>query len=318
MERKLKTLLLIVVGVWVTALGIIAVGNMLGLKPQRAATTETYPTEYYVPVTQPSTEIVTSTDRIQIDMVTDFAPSTELSTESSPLEIPTGNGNMTTYKSDTVKTLAVPQGNKEIGEALVKAVNMTKATKGFTATTNEKADFVIDSVTGGNAVRGIVEDLINKAGNKPQATYSFSNGVDQNGSSETPNSVIPPMNNTASLDESAIKSASAVQNADGGYDITLTLNDESQSLSQKAVNHSALFNPPDKASLSFPSGFKLGELNFYYTSATINASVNSEGKLTSISYSLPIAQGNASGTMIAVPVNVSLHGTYTANVTVTY
>lgn len=325
MNKTIKILICVVVGVWVLALSIIAVGNMLGYNPRKQQATEAPPTfadTVYQPQTEPSSELYipseTSTEGIVIDIITDVAPVTTTTTQPFSIEIPSDNGNITTYKSDEAKKLEVPQGNKAIGEALVSAINLTKATKGFTAVSKEKADFTIDSVTGGNAVKGIVEDLINKAGNKPEANYSFSNGVDQNGSSETPNSVIPPMNSTASVSESAIKSASAVQNADGGYDITLVLNDESQTLQQKAVNHGALFNAPDITSFELPSGFKMSQLNFNYTNATINASVNSDGRLTSINYSLPISQGVVQGTMMIATIDVSLHGIYTASVNITY
>lgn len=318
MKKIYVILISTVLVVWLFASGLI-IGTSITRNKYNRTNTPSEPVQSSSQIVQPATENVVTTEGIKIDIVTDVAPVTSTQpTESFSFEMPTNAGNITTYKSETEKQLSVPSGNKEIGEALVSAVNSTKSMKGFTATATEKADFVIDSVTGGNAVKNVVEGLINKMGNKPETVYSFSNGVDNNGSAETPTSVIAPSGKSAYINEAAIKSASAQPNAGGGYDIVLVLNDETQTKNQHASNHDGLFDTLDMDSLSLPSGFKASQLNFSYTNAEIRASVNSDGRLDSISYSLPISQGTVEGSMLGATVAVALHGVYSSSVTMTY
>lgn len=315
MRKVYKIIIAAVVVIWIFASGLVLGTYTVRNRVRKSLNESTAPVTQ---ATQPSTTVPT-TQGIIIDMITDVSPQTEApTTQPFSIEITTSGGNITTFVSNTEKTLNVPSGNKEIADALVSAVNSTKATKAFTAVRRDQTDFVIDNVTGGSAVKGIAESVINKVGNRPETTYSFSNGKDNNGSSETPVGIIAPANKSASISETAIKSASAQTNADGGYDITLTLNDETQTLSQKATNHDGLFDTPDMTSLPLPSGIKMGRIDFVYSNATINASVNSDGRLTSISYSLPISQGIVEGSMLSATVNISLHGVYSSTTRFTY
>lgn len=315
MRKAYKTIIIAVLVVWIFASGLV-LGTFITRKNYRKSLQENGET---VSAQAPQTTLAPVTEGIKIDIVTDVAPVTQApTTEPFSLEVPTDGGNITTFSSVTEKTLTTPSGNKEIAEALVKAINTTKSTKAFSAQKHEETNFIIDSVTGGNAVKGIVEGIINKVGNKPDATYSFSNGVDNNGSGQTPTTAIPPLTGAASLSEAAVKSASAQPNAQGGYDLTVTLIDETQSLSQKSQAHDGVFDTPDMASMPFPSGFKLNEMAFNYSGATIKACVNSDGRLISIEYLLPISQGHAQGSMLGATVEVSLHGTYSANMSFTY
>lgn len=309
MRKTFKVLIASVVVIWLFSAGLVTGTFMMRNKYKKMLEQTTAP---QIAQTEPTKQ------GIQIDIITDVAPVTTMTTQAFSFEMPTNGGNISTYGSSSEKQLAVPSGDKEIAQALIKAINTTKALKSFNAVKQEKTDFTVDSVTGGSAVKSAAEDMINKYGNKPVTEYSFSNGKDNNGSAESPSSVLPPKNATASVSESAIKSASAQQNSSGGYDIVLVLNDETQTPSQKASNHDGLFDTLDISSLSLPSGFKVAKADFTYSSAQIKASVNSDGRLDLIEYTLPISKGDIGGTMLSANVAVSLRGTYTSSVSFTY
>lgn len=312
MRKTLKIIVCVVLVIWVFATGL-----MLGTYRERK-NMQNYMAENTAQQPQVS-EAAQLSEAVEIDMVTNVTPATEPSTTYEfTFETTENGGNLTTYESESVKQLEVPSGNSEIAKALVTAVNTTKSLKSFSAVKTEKADFTIDSVTGGNTVKGIAEGIINKIGNKPETSYSFSNGADKNGSDETPNSIIAPANKAAYIDEAAIKSASAQPNSIGGYDITIIMNDESQTISQSASNHNGLFDTLDIDSLSLPSSFKMSKLDFTYSGAQINASINADGRLASIDYSLPISNGVVEGGMLSVNISVVLHGAYTAAIRFTY
>lgn len=320
MNKALKITVCVVAVVWIFACGLVVGTFSMRQKYKSQFSTSEATTQTQPPQTQTQTQSgETSPDSIVIDMVTNVAPQTLSTTEAqSSFELPKDNGNATTYEAQTQKQLAVPSGSAEISKALVDAINQTKSLKGFNAEKSEKADFAIDNVTGGNTVKNIVEGIINKVGNKPLTNYSFSNGADTNGSDETPMSVIAPKSGVAVLNASAVKSASAKTNSDGGYDIIIVLNDETQTLSQKASAHDGIFDTLNINDLAMPSAFKMSQLNFTYSDAEIKASVNSDGRLTSVSYNLPISKGEVEGTMLGAGISVSLHGAYSASVKITY
>lgn len=320
MNRILKIMICAVVVVWLFSTGIV-IGTFSMRQKYKTGLEEG---------SGQNTQIQTQTaesvhDEIVINMVTNVAPPTETTTqavtemtEPFSVELPTDNGNNTTYEAETQKTLAVPSGNEEIARALVNAVNQTKAMKGFNAVKNEKAEFVIDEITGGSVVKNIADSMVEKYSNKPAVSYSFSNGVDTNGSGNTPTMIIAPAGDTANIDVSSVKSASAQPNSDGGYDVTLMINEETQTLTQKAAAHSGIFDTLKPEDLSLPSSLKVTQMNCTYSDSEIKASINADGRLTSIYYTLPVSQGSAEGSMLGTKISVRLHGKYTASVEITY
>ncbi len=261
----------------------------------------------------------TDTSKIVIDMVTN--QTTLPAKKDDPLGLnTTANGNMSTFATNSGVDEITPQsdlpsGNEEIVKALVNAINATKATQNFSLKKTENTSVTIDSVTGG--IESIVNSIVEKQLNKPDTECTFSNGVDSKGTGKTPNSVIAPINKMASLSSDAIQSANVTAGMNGAYTVEVTLKSETQTLTQSAKNHSGVFETFDFGSLDLPSSVSMSELYVTYADAKIKAQINKNGRLDSITYTLPMTDGGGDGKMI-VPVNVKMHGRYECTVTCTY
>ena len=335
MSKLFKICIACVVVVWLFALGLVVGTFTVRKEAQRIYGTERPNDHYDFGVSESA-----STTQININMVTNETVTAKEEVPSSDFSIPTANSSLSTYESvsnatsdvtlntapdstsnaapDTTNGINIPSGNKEIAEALVKAINDTKAMQDFSASKTENLSVGIDKITGGAIVKSIADGVVSKQSNKPDTNCNFNGGVDQNGTGKTPNSLIAPIDGMAYLDESAIKTASATQNASGGYTITLEINEETQSLESNAKNHDGLFETITVESLGLPSNLSISALNITYSGAKIVADINKDGKLDKIQYTLPVKEAGGEGKFATVNVNVKLHGQYDCTINFTY
>lgn len=321
MNRLIKICAISIAVVWIFCIGLVigSFGVRNRIKNELTQSESTLPVQQ---TTQPTSSNETS--QIVIDMVTNQSTTASTTLPQSSLDITldtTSNaGNISTFAeetSDNGQTPAdkLPSGNAEIAKALVDAINATKATSNFTAKKTEKLDVTVDEASGGT--QSVVDSLVKKQLDRPDTNCTFVDGVDSSGSGKTPNSLIAPLNKMASLNESAIQSAKVTAGTNGAYTIEVTLNPEQQTLNQGATNHDGIFETIDISTLGIPSSATITELYINYSNATVKAQINKNGKLDSISYVLPVAEGGGSGKMI-VPVTVKMHGQYDCTVTCTY
>ena len=309
MNKFFKACIACVVVIWLFALGLV-VGTFTVRKEAQKLYGSSQPDNNY------SVSENNSMTQIDISMVTnESSPAQE--EPSSDFTIPTDNS-ISTYESSQNGNITVPSGNKEIAEALVKAINSTKAMQNFSASKTENLSVSIDDITGGAIVKSIADGIVSKQMNKPDINCNFKNGVDQNGSGQTPNTLVAPIGGMAYLDESAIKTASASQNSSGGYTVTLELNEETQSLNSKAKNHDGLFETITVESLGLPSNLTITALNITYSGSKIVADINKDGKLDKIQYVMPVKEAGGEGKFMGAGVNVKIHGQYDCTVSFTY
>lgn len=277
------------------------------------------PTTEPLIIQQPQQTDTPETSQIIINMVTNQTTLPEK--KDNPLgKDTTANGSISTFaanqnSNEETPQSKIPSGNAGIAKALVNAINATKATQNFTAKKTEKLAVTVDEVSGG--IEGVVNSYVAKQLDKPDTVCTFINGVDSTGSGKTPNSLIAPLNKMASLDESAIQSATSVAGTGGAYTVEIVLKPEQQTLNQAAKNHDGVFETIDPNSLGLPSNATITELYINYTGASIKAQINKEGRLDSITYVLPVSEGGGSGKMV-IPVSLKMHGQYDCTVTCTY
>lgn len=213
----------------------------------------------------------------------------------------------------------IPQGKENIVKAYVDGVNKLKNAKNVTVTKSATLNAQIDNITGGELVENFVNDMIQK--NQPaDITYTFINGVDQP-TGQTPVTAIAPLGVYAALSDSAVTSAKAEGTMNGGYKLTLTLIDETQTYTAPATNHSTTVEVIDVKAL-IPSGATVNSLDIIYSGTIIEASFDKDNKITSIRHHLPVSKGTGSGSMSALITNINfemeMHGEYNCTYTVTW
>lgn len=212
---------------------------------------------------------------------------------------------------------AVPSGKKEIISAYLDAVNKLKDTSSFFLTKDDKLSVEIDSISGGSSVQNIASSMIkNNTKNEP-VSYNFSNGVDPS-SGKSPNAVIAPLSQKAQLSANDVTNATASQNSGGGYSLKLTLGEATQTLSSPAAGYSTSMEVINVDSLGLPSSASISELNITYNNSVIEAEIDKDGRITSMTHTLVVSKANGNGKMLLVPITVELHGSFVSNYKISY
>ena len=212
---------------------------------------------------------------------------------------------------------SVPSGKGEIVRAYVDAVNRLKETPSFSLTKTDKLSVEIDKISGGSSVQSIASSMIDNNTKSEPEIYNFSDGVDPS-SGKSPDAVIAPISQRAQLSESNVTSASAVQSSAGGYKLSITLGQSTQTLSTPAAGYSTAMEVIDIDSLGLPSSANINELNITYDNSTIEAEIDSSGRITSMTHTLVVSKADGSGKMLLVPITVELHGNCVSNYRISY
>ncbi len=210
----------------------------------------------------------------------------------------------------------VPSSKKDVIDAYVKAVNKLKNTKNFSLSKEDTLNVQIDDITGGQLVENLADSLIKNNTKTAPETYTFSNGIDS-ASGKSPNAVIAPLNASASLKKSAVTSAKATSTGGGAYTLKIVLGEEVQTLNLPAEGYATTMEVINVDSLGLPSNAKISTLDVTYNNSVIEASIDKEGRITSMKHELNVTHASGQGRYI-LPVTVTLHGDYTSSYSVSY
>lgn len=211
----------------------------------------------------------------------------------------------------------VPGSKKDVIDAYVKAVNKLKNTKNFSLSKEDTLNIQIDDITGGQAVENLASSLISNNAKTAPETYAFSNGIDA-ASGKSPNAVIAPLNTSASLKKSAVTSAKATSTGGGAYTLKIVLGEEVQTLNLPAEGYATTMEVINVDSLGLPSNAKISTLDITYDNSVIEASIDKEGRITSMKHELNVTRASGQGKYFLLPVTVSLHGDYTSSYSISY
>lgn len=227
----------------------------------------------------------------------------------------TANSQQTSTTQSSASTLTVPKSKGEIIASYVNAVNALKATSNFSLYKDDKLNITIDSISGGSVVEKFAQNML-ASNQKQPITYNFQNGVDSS-TGATPMSAIAPLNKSASINESFVTNATATPNADGGYTIDLSFTSESQTYPNETVHHKNAVEVVDVEAL-IPSGATINNMNMTYSDTTIKATIDSSGKITYMRHYLNVKNCTGSGSMSVFTMNITLHGDFVSEYTITY
>ncbi len=211
----------------------------------------------------------------------------------------------------------VPDSKGEIISAYVNAVNKLKKTNNFTLRKEETLNVEIDEITGGSAVENIASSLISNNTKTAPETYSFSNGLDS-ASGKTPDAVIAPLNCPASLSKSNVTSAKATSTGGGAYTLKMVLGEAVQTLYGPAEGYATSMEVINVDSLGLTSSMKITSLDIYYNNSVIEASIDKEGRITSMKHELIVSRAEGEGKYLVMPVSVQLHGDCVSSYSISY
>lgn len=209
----------------------------------------------------------------------------------------------------------VPTGKAAIVAAYLNAVNTLKSTPDFSLVKTETLNVVIDEITPAS-VRTMANKIIEGNRKTTPVNYRFSGGTDAN-SGLSPNNVIAPIGRQASVSESAVQSATATATAGGGYTMHLTFGKDTQTMTTPAQTYSGVFQTLDKDSMGLPSAAKVDDFTVTYDNSTIDATVDSSGRLVSLVHHVTVSNSEGHGSLV-MSVTTRMHGDHTATYDISY
>lgn len=289
MKKEIKVVISVFLAVWCFFMGFelgsykekksaganvnISVNNTTAAP---VTTTETNTTQ--APTAQPSITDETTTD-----------PSSGETTDA-------GNSDVSETKANANNSDPSSMSKAEIADAIAKAMNQVKKEQNMTAHKTEKVTINLTKLSIA-AAKDTVNNVIQKLAGEDDYTYTFTNGqgtgVDQDGKATddgatvTPYQVIPPSNKDYSLPVEGIASAKAYK--DGGntvYEIKLVEEDTTYS-SPMPQYHANAYGFLDLTSLNI-TGVSITDASMHYEGATIEVTVNGDGKVVKLHFFMPM------------------------------
>lgn len=235
----------------------------------------------------------------------------------APTDAPSGGDDTTAPTKAPSGDSKLPSTKAEIAEAYNKAINGTKQYKGTVKMHKESTIAIqITDCPGGDTVKKIVQPVVDKFAGTSTKDIDYSNGVSSDGSEFY--RAITPAGRDSKLTEAGIANATCVAEGDG-YKMTITIVAEKSTFdgtnTVNPVNHEAVMDPLNLATLDVsPLTITAADMN--YPGATIEATVDGEGRLTSHSLKMPL-DGSGTGSVKFPPISAtiglagSLDDTYT-------
>lgn len=221
----------------------------------------------------------------------------------------------TTAAPTSAPGITVPSGKSAIVAAYVNAVNTLKSTPNFQLVKTETLNIVLDEITP-SSVKSLADKIIESNRKTAPENYRFSGGVDA-ASGLSPNNVIAPIGTQARLNESGVQSASATPTAGGGYTMHLTFGRDIQTLSNAAPVYSGVFETLNKDTMGLPSTAKVDDFTVTYDNSSIDATVDSAGRLVSMTHHVTVVNSEGHGSLL-MSVTTNMHGDYTGKYDISY
>ena len=165
---------------------------------------------------------------------------------------------------------------------------------------------------------GAVTSLLGTFMKPVDETYVVSGGVDSQG--KTTNDFILPQGRDAKLTVDGDETATATASGDG-YVINLKFKSETSTFdgtnTVNPVYHESAMIPLNLATLELPAGASISEASMSYPGATIEATVNGDGKLAKVVLDLPM-EGSGSGGYRSATLSVGVKGAMAETYELTY
>ncbi|MFI3141970.1 MAG: hypothetical protein R3Y27_06655 [Clostridia bacterium] len=217
-------------------------------------------------------------------------------------------------------TSALPTGVDEIAAKYNEVVNAAKTAQNVTiyryeAISLNLTDCSISFAT--STVNSILQQFVTPTERTTPITDGFTDG----GTGEnTATNYIYPMDRDAEVQGSYLTSATAVENADGGYTLTLNFAAETSDFdgttTTDPTGHNSAMDPLNLGTLDI-SPATIDSASMSYPGATVVATVNADGLLVKQEITLPMS-GGGSGSVIGFSVSLEIDGSMDAYIDLTY
>ena len=220
--------------------------------------------------------------------------------------------------ADSGSTSAVPSTKEEIAAAYNKAINGFKAYTG-NATEKKVETIAIEVKDLPGPVAAIVNPVVEGFTGTTEKEYVFTNGVDADGN-KTADRIIPG-GRDANVQAAGIAEASATANADGGYTMKIKFVAESSNFdgtqnTSEPEFHKGAMDPLNLGGLDL-GPIKIAEAGLDYPGATVEATVDSQGRLIKLVQLLPLG-GFGTGKAGPIKATINLEGSMDATYEITY
>lgn len=220
--------------------------------------------------------------------------------------------------ADSGSTSAVPSTKEEIAAAYNKAVNGFKAYTG-NATEKKVETIAIEVKDLPGPVAAIVNPVVEGFTGTTEKEYVFTNGVDADGN-KTADRIIPG-GRDANVQAAGIAEASATANADGGYTMKIKFVAESSNFdgtqnTSEPEFHKGAMDPLNLGGLDL-GPIKISEAGLDYPGATVEATVDGQGRLIKLVQLLPLG-GFGTGKAGPIKATINLEGSMDATYEITY
>ena len=251
------------------------------------------------------------------------APVTQAPTQAPVTQAPAGDDATEAPAGDTTEapagdsTSAVPSSKEEIAAAYNKALNDYRAFTG-NVTTKKVETIAIQVKDLPAIVAKIVNPVVEKFTGTTENTYVFTNGYDPDG--RTPADKIIPGGRDANVQAAGLASATATANADGGYTMKMVFVAETSKFdgttnTSEPEFHKGAMDPLNLGGLDLgPITITEAELN--YPGATLEATVDGQGRLVKLVQLLPLS-GYGTG-KAGIQATINLEGSMDATWEMTY
>ena len=254
------------------------------------------------------------------------APVTQAPVTQAPTEAPAGDDVTDAPAADDVTEApagdsgasAVPSTKEEIAAAYNKAVNDFKAYTG-NATEKKVETIAIEVKDLPGAVAAIVNPVVEGFTGTTEKEYVFTNGVDADGN-KTADRIIPG-GRDANVQAAGIAEATATANADGGYTMKIKFVAESSNFdgttnTSEPEYHKGAMDPLNLGGLDL-GPIKISEAGLDYPGATVEATVDGQGRLVKLVQLLPLG-GFGTGKAGPIKATINLEGSMDATYEITY
>ena len=313
-KRLFQIVIVLIAAVWIGS-AILAFGVLRARKNQTPATTLPPLTTTAPSTTAPSTAAPTTTTAPAFTIDGNLYGTTgDSSTTGS--SVPSGNSFPTAAPTaSTTAGQTVPASKSAVVAAYLNAVNTLKSTPDFSLVKTETLNVVVDDISP-SSIRSMADKIIQSNRKTTPENYRFSGGTDAK-SGLSPNNVIAPIGRQASLNEADVQSATATPTAGGGYSMHLVFGPDVQTLDTPARAYSGVLQTVNKDTMGLPSAAKVDSFTVNYGGATIDATVDSSGRLVNLVHHITVASSEGHGSLV-MSVTTKMHGDHTATYDISY
>ena len=224
-----------------------------------------------------------------------------------------------TTKAPEASESKVPSTPEEIATAYNKAVNDYRAFKGK-VTTKKVETISIQVKDLPSIVASIVNPVVEKFTGTTEDSWTFENGVDVADPARMLADKMIPGGRDANVQAAGLASATATANADGGYTMKMVFVAETSKFDgtknvSEPTYHMGAMDPLNLGTLDIkPITITEAELN--YPGATIEATVDGQGRLVKLVQLLPLS-GYGTG-KAGISATINLEGSMDATYEMTY